>query len=183
MSKLNKIFSLSFYEYRVLIKSWLLYIKWDFRISRTHYINWQSHILQHTESSTTSKLSTSGLSTKNSPPKPEHKTEPENKTELEPENKNNQNQVQTLIKLNEIAGRNHYKHMNCLRRCLCQKELLNDVNITTKLHLGVKFVEGKLAAHSWLSSNHIIINDSDEVISTYQELKTIDDSQTLALFK
>jgi hypothetical protein len=47
----------------------------------------------------------------------------------------------------------------------------------------VKFEDGKLAAHSWLSSNNKIINDSAEVISTYKELKTSNDQSTLALLK
>lgn len=158
-NRISKIFSFTFYEYQVIIKSWLLYVKWDFRISKTHYKNWQAYIIEQPINLTTNKPLLNACH------QFEHK------------------QIKALITLNEIAGRNHYKHMNCLRRCLCQKELLNGINIQSKLHIGVKFVGGKLAAHSWLSCSNIIINDSNELVSTYQELKTLNDSQTLALFK
>ena len=148
---------MSFNEYKILLKSWILYAKWDWRVSKQSYKKWQKHVVSQTAS-----------------------------TELETNisaNFNDATKTLAIINLNEMAGRNHYKHMNCLRRCLSQKELLNSFNIETKLHLGVKFVDGKLAAHSWLSSNNQIINDSAEVISTYKELKTSNDQSTLALLK
>jgi len=156
-SKISKLFSLSFNEYKILLKSWILYAKWDWRVSKQSYKKWQKHVVSQTAS-------------------------PELETNTSA-NCNDVNKTLAIINLNEMAGRNHYKHMNCLRRCLSQKELLNSFNIETKLHLGVKFVDGKLAAHSWLSSNNQIINDSAEVISTYKELKTSNDQSTLALLK
>lgn len=148
---------MSFNEYKILLKSWILYAKWDWRVSKQSYKKWQKHVVSQTAST---ELETNTLA-----------------------NSNDANKILAIINLNEMAGRNHYKHMNCLRRCLSQKELLNSFNIETKLHLGVKFVDGKLAAHSWLSSNNQIINDSAEVISTYKELKTSNDQSTLALLK
>lgn len=154
LSKITKIFSFSFFELKVFITSWFLYLKWDHLITRSNYKKWQAHIVNQEDAITPS-------------------TEPASKYQS----------LQTIIKINEMAGRNHLKHMNCLRRCLCQKELLSKYKIQSKLHLGVKFVDGKLAAHSWLSSNDAIINDSKEVVDTYQELKTLNDAQTLSLLK
>jgi hypothetical protein len=165
-NKISKLFSLSINEYRILLKSWLLYAKWDWRVSKQDYKKWQKHIISQPLSPLNETHQSANISNVS------------NTSDTASMNK-----ILILIQLNEMAGRNHYKHMNCLRRCLSQKELLNSFNIETKLHLGVKFVEGKLAAHSWLSSNNQIINDSAEVISTYQELKTLNDQSTLALLK
>jgi len=133
-----------------------MYIKWDWRISKQHYHKWQKHLVIETST---------------------HKNE---QSAVDAEQVKN---IFTLIQLNEIAGRNHYKHMNCLRRCLCQQELLKKYHIDTQLHLGVKFVDGNLAAHSWLSSNNQVINDSQDNISTYSELQSLNGKNTLELLK
>jgi len=149
-----KIFSFSFYEYRIFTQSWFLYLKWDLLISFFNYKYWQSH------------LGYSSLLNGHS-----------NKQTITPVF------LHKIIQLNEKAGRNHFRKMNCLRRCLCQKEQLSNIGFICSLHLGVKFVEGKLAAHSWLSLNGEVINDSPDVISTYEELVNLTEAKALSLFK
>lgn len=152
--KIRKLFAFSWYEFLILVKSWCLYLKWDLLISKFHHKKWQN------------SLANPDL----------HSVKP----------KFDHNQLQhifNIIKINETAGRNHFRHMNCLRRCLCQKDLLSRYGIQSKLHLGVKFENSKLAAHSWLSVNDEIINDSQDVIATYKELKTLNDDQTLSMLK
>lgn len=153
-TKIEQIFSFSLYECRIFTQSWLIYLKWDLLISFFSYKRWQSHL---------ACLNSTNSYSKNQSIAPER--------------------LHNIIKLNEKAGRNHFRKMNCLRRCLCQKELLNNVGIDCALHLGVKFVEGKLAAHSWLSINNDIINDSQEVVSTYEELINVNNENALLLFK
>lgn len=153
-TKIGQIFSFSFYELRIFTRSWFTYLKWDLLISFFNYKRWQSHL------SYSSRINTVL-----------------NKKVI------TSDFLHKVIKLNEKAGRNHLRKMNCLRRCLCQKELLNSLGIACSLHLGVKFVDGKLAAHSWLSFNGEVINDSQDVISTYEELVNLTDTKALSLFK
>lgn len=152
--KIRKLFAFSWYEFLILVKSWCLYLKWDLLISKFHHKKWQASLANPNPHSAKSMLDHNQL---------QH--------------------IVNIIKINEIAGRNHFRHMNCLRRCLCQKDLLNRYGIQSKLHLGVKFENSKLAAHSWLTVNDKIINDSQDVITTYKELKTLNDAQTLAMLK
>ena len=80
----------------------------------------------------------------------------------------------------EKAGRHHLWHMNCLRRCLVTMEMSHQVNIFPVIHFGVKIENGVTKAHCWLSLNGVLINDSEEVVSAYTELKT---KNTSTLFK
>lgn len=90
--------------------------------------------------------------------------------------------IRKLIVINEMAGRNHLRKMNCLRRCLCQKEMLKKRNIQSILHIGVKLTKGKLEAHSWLTCNQVIINDAKEEIAKYKELVKSDKLETTMFF-
>ncbi|MFT5311940.1 MAG: hypothetical protein ACI8Z9_000416 [Paraglaciecola sp.] len=87
------------------------------------------------------------------------------------ENKANFPQVLAIIRLSEKVGRNHLRKMNCLRRCLCQKQLLERRHYPCELHIGVQITDDKLKAHSWLSYNDVLINDSAEIVSQYTELE------------
>lgn len=80
----------------------------------------------------------------------------------------------------EKAGRHHLCHMNCLRRCLVTMEMSHRIDIYPTIHFGVKIENGVTKAHCWLSLNGALINDSEEVVSAYTELKT---KNTSALFK
>ena len=76
-----------------------------------------------------------------------------------------------IIRLSEMAGRNHLRKMNCLRRCLCQKQLLNRRGVGCQIHFGVALQSnGKVKAHAWLSHQGEIINDSQAVVQLYSEL-------------
>ncbi|WP_076418106.1 lasso peptide biosynthesis B2 protein [Colwellia sp. UCD-KL20] len=158
--KIRKLFTFSWYELTILVKSWCLYLKWDILISKFHYKKWQASL-----ANTYSNTYTPNDAVLNTNPVKQHQS------------------IINIIRINESAGRNHFRHMNCLRRCLCQQDLLSGYGIQCKLHLGVKFENSKLAAHSWLSVNGEVINDSQEVISTYKELTTVNDAQTLSMLK
>ena len=73
--------------------------------------------------------------------------------------------------------------MNCLRRCLVQQRLLSRRNLNTKLHIGVTKKSGELTAHSWLSYQGIVINDSADVVERYTELQAASDSQIQVMLK
>jgi hypothetical protein len=87
------------------------------------------------------------------------------------ENKLGLPQVLDIIRLSEKVGRHHIRKMNCLRRCLCQKQLLEKRHYPCELHIGVKIADGSLKAHSWLSYNEVLINDSEEIIQQYTALE------------
>lgn len=76
-----------------------------------------------------------------------------------------------LIETIEMAGRHHIKKMNCLRRCLVTKSLLQQYGVTPKLHFGVRFVGKNFEAHCWLTANGVLLNDSADNVNTYSELK------------
>ncbi len=79
---------------------------------------------------------------------------------------------QRLIRLAEIAARHHLRPMNCLRRTLAEKRLLERRGIACHVHIGVNREKNSgLAAHAWLSDRHgDVLNDSSDVIERYYEL-------------
>lgn len=91
------------------------------------------------------------------------------------------NRVLAIVKAAEIAGRNHIVKVNCLRRCLTQKQMLMKRNIPVSIHFGVRLSAGKVDAHCWLIWNGVIINDAPEVVESYSELKEINPSSLAAL--
>ena len=78
-----------------------------------------------------------------------------------------------IVNLIEKAARHHFVKINCLRRCMVQKQLLHLHHINCQLSIGVKKEQGKFAAHCWLVVNNHIINDSAEETSRYVELKRL----------
>jgi len=82
-----------------------------------------------------------------------------------------QHQVSALIVIAEMAARNHWCQMNCLRRTLAEKSLLAQHGIDSHVHIGVrKNNASTLTAHAWLSVEGQVVNDSAEVIGRYHEL-------------
>ncbi len=77
-----------------------------------------------------------------------------------------------LIRLAEIAARHHLRPMNCLRRTLAEKCLLERRGIASRVHIGVNSRRGDgLAAHAWLSDTRgAVLNDSADVTRRYREL-------------
>ena len=92
-------------------------------------------------------------------------------------------QVLDIIRLSEKVGRHHIRNMNCLRRCLCQKQLLEKRQFSCELHIGVKMADGSLKAHSWLSYHNVLINDSTEVVSQYTELEASSNSKIFSALR
>jgi hypothetical protein len=90
-------------------------------------------------------------------------------------------EIQQLVKLAESVGRHHLVKVNCLRRCMVQKTLLNRMGINTHLILGVKKQQKIFAAHCWLTHNNKIINDSESITNEYVVLQKID-SNTSNIF-
>lgn len=90
-----------------------------------------------------------------------------------------------VVSLSEKAGRHHVVPINCLRRCMVQKQLLRWHKINSQLSIGVKKDQGQFAAHCWLVVNNHIINDSPSETARYVELKRLQsgDTQDAALFK
>lgn len=154
-SRLAKIFKFSAAEYFVLLEAWFIFLKWDLLISFTQYKNWRSEIGDLTN--VNEIISESDTL----PPK----------------------QVKQIIKLSEIAGRFHFRKMNCLRRCLTQQKMLSKRGFNTRMHIGVSIEEGKLKAHAWLTLQGKAINDSEDVLSRYSELKMTNEHQILSTLK
>lgn len=79
-----------------------------------------------------------------------------------------------LCNLIEKAARHHFIKINCLRRCMVQKQILDAHKINSQLCIGVKKDQNKVAAHCWLVVNNHIINDSEYETQRYIELQRID---------
>jgi len=81
---------------------------------------------------------------------------------------------QQLVYLNKhvmAVARHHPKPMNCLRRCFALKALIEQRGGMCDMHIGVKIEEdGQVAAHSWISANGQLINDSEQEIKQYKEI-------------
>ncbi len=77
-----------------------------------------------------------------------------------------------LIRLTEMAARHHLRPMNCLRRTLAGKRMLERRGIVSRVHIGVNSQQGGgLAAHAWLSDPRGgVLNDSADVARRYREL-------------
>ncbi|MFC4700829.1 lasso peptide biosynthesis B2 protein [Glaciecola siphonariae] len=85
-------------------------------------------------------------------------------------------QMQKLRKHIDAIVRKYPKELNCMRRCLALKSMIERRGGHCTLHIGVKFTgtEAKasktLAAHAWLSAQGTLINDTPSQISQYQEI-------------
>jgi hypothetical protein len=99
------------------------------------------------------------------------------------ESKSSLPEVLNIIRLSEKVGRHHLRKMNCLRRCLSQKQLLEKRHYPCELHIGIKITDGKLNAHAWLSYNEVLINDSEEMIQQYSALKKSTNSKILSALR
>ncbi|NOY62374.1 MAG: lasso peptide biosynthesis B2 protein, partial [Gammaproteobacteria bacterium] len=79
--------------------------------------------------------------------------------------------VALLINRSEAAARHHIRPMNCLRRTVAQKLMLARRGIAVCVHVGVKKEGAGFAAHSWLSHNQKILNDSPDVTGCDRALR------------
>lgn len=80
--------------------------------------------------------------------------------------------ILSLIRIIEKAGRAHWSHMNCLRRCLVTRQILLQKGVDLVLCIGVKRSKenNELKAHSWLEFQGEPVNDSKETVCTYTKL-------------
>ena len=85
-------------------------------------------------------------------------------------------EVRQLIKISESVARHHFIKVNCLRRCMVQKSLLDRMGISSHLIIGVKKNQQIFAAHCWLTYQNHIINDTQDTTSEYVALEKIDTS-------
>lgn len=91
-------------------------------------------------------------------------------------------EVRQLIKLSESVGKHHFIKVNCLRRAMVQKSLLERLGVSSHLVIGVKKDQNDFAAHCWLTYQNQIINDSKETTSEYIALEKLD-TNTSSIFK
>jgi len=93
-------------------------------------------------------------------------------------------ETRRIVAVIESVGRHHFMQVNCLRRCMVQRILLNSLNITTNLVIGVKKQQGEFSAHCWLTHNNRIINDSEQTIAEYVVLEEINiDTNNTSILK
>jgi hypothetical protein len=155
MANFSKVFKFSLAELFILLEAWFMFFKWDLLISFTQYKNW-SNELECLHNTNDSKITSDTLIYE---------------------------QVKPIIELSEIAGRFHFRKMNCLRRCISQGKILEKRGFKTCMHIGVRFDNKKLVAHAWLTFQGIVINDSEDVTTRYSELKSINGQEILRHFK
>ena len=86
-------------------------------------------------------------------------------------NESMQRRAEHIIRLSEVAARNHLRTMNCLRRTLAQQRLLSRRHVATRVHIGVRKSESTLEAHAWLSAQSSVLNDTADVGNRYAELQ------------
>lgn len=129
----------------LFIEAWCLFLKWDLLVSVVPYARWRDAVANSFPmegGQSAGAQEAVSLAT-----------------------------IRSLIDISETAARNHLRHMNCLRRCLCQQQLLARRNIPSTLHFGVMREEGKLKAHCWLTHQDALINDASDVVQNYTELE------------
>jgi hypothetical protein len=83
-------------------------------------------------------------------------------------------EIRNLIRITESVGRHHFVKVNCLRRCMVQKSVLQRRGIDCTLVFGVKKTQNTFAAHCWLTHQNQIINDSQDTTSEYVALEKAD---------
>jgi hypothetical protein len=89
--------------------------------------------------------------------------------------------IQLMRKAIDSVVRRSSRELNCMRRCLALKSMIERRKGQCTLHIGVKIqkpeaeaaergAQQSLFAHAWLSVNGVIINDTPESTSEYQEI-------------
>ncbi|PKH85186.1 lasso peptide biosynthesis B2 protein [Colwellia sp. Bg11-28] len=156
MASLTKLFKFSIKELWVLLEAWFVFVKWDLLISFTQYETWRNKIiLSPNLDNATSSIDDATLA----------------------------KQIKLIIKLSEIAARFQIRKMNCLRRCLSQQQMLKKRGFSAQMHIGVRFEEEQLLAHSWLTLQGKVINDSEDVTDRYSELKLVSEKGILSALR
>jgi hypothetical protein len=156
---------LSFTQLVLVLHIWWLFLKWDLLVSFFNYKYWRLTFEQE----------------------PFKQAPQEKITAVQAKPHDNHDKslphIQGIIRLSERVGRHHLRNMNCLRRCLCQQQLLATKHYNCQLHIGVKITDNNVQAHSWLSYQGALINDSEETVSQYTELEKSANSNILAALR
>lgn len=79
--------------------------------------------------------------------------------------------ISFIVACSEKVARHHYCAMNCLRRTVAQKVMLARRGVSAQVHIGVKKEAAGFAAHSWLTNQGRVLNDSEDVAERYVELE------------
>lgn len=144
-SKLPSRVRLSPRQWLLLMSAWWSLWKWDRLLRTRNYSEWRD--------------ATANLFAPQQP--------------VDPVLTQNWHDVADLVRISEIAARNHLIVVNCLRRCLSQQELLARRGFFSRLHVGVRRTHQSIEAHCWLSWQGKIINDSLDNVALYQELTDV----------
>jgi hypothetical protein len=153
------------YNWPLLLEClWYLH-KWDKVIRKQAYASWKHNLDSAHANKTTTDLSATSLSPQ---------------------------QLHTFSKHIDVIVRHYPKELNCMRRSLALKSIIERRSGKCKLHIGVKLEltepstvssenaqtkknENKpktptMAAHAWITVNTFIVNDTPEKIAEYQEI-------------
>lgn len=65
------------------------------------------------------------------------------------------------------AGRRGLWHGNCLERSIVLSSLLSRRGIPAHLHIGVRLESGSLAAHAWVASCGVVLNDREDELRRF----------------
>ncbi|MCB1841971.1 MAG: lasso peptide biosynthesis B2 protein [Halioglobus sp.] len=79
-------------------------------------------------------------------------------------------QIERIIRLTETAARHHLRPMNCLRRTLVQRKLLQRRGVEGEVQIGVRKAGAALEAHAWLCWQGRVLNDAEDVGERYARL-------------
>ena len=138
------------YKPWLLLQAYRQLSKWDRIIRQQSYAQWKHH-----------------LASKHAAITPEQS---ESNTAAKQEALSH-NQLLYINKHILAVARHHPRPMNCLRRCLALKAIIEQGGGECQLHIGVKIeTNGQVAAHSWISANGRLVNDSPEEIGQYKEI-------------
>ncbi len=81
-----------------------------------------------------------------------------------------------LVKLVDVAARNHVRPMTCLPRSLALKALLDRQGLEADLRIGVRRDVGNLLAHAWVEQAGAPLGEAEDIGQRFQPLATIEDA-------
>jgi hypothetical protein len=144
------------YNYVLLLESLWYLLKWDKIIRKQAYASWKKNLDSAKASPATNKI---GF---NDQPDINH-------------------YLQKISAHINVIVRHSPRELNCMRRCLALKSMIERRHGHCKMHIGVKLetqtsdspetqTPPKIAAHAWITLNQTIINDTPDKIAEYKEI-------------
>jgi hypothetical protein len=82
-----------------------------------------------------------------------------------PDGLSQQRVVHLCMRVRRISGR--AGRPSCLRRCLLLFHFLRYYGVPVRIHFGVKFEDGQLTGHSWLTVNGRLYHDTPETVGQF----------------